>query len=50
VEHPELTVRAGTNTVALRSSFESVTVKQIDSGATVSVRLEAGGQPAQATF
>ncbi|HEX3344478.1 MAG TPA: protein kinase, partial [Polyangiaceae bacterium] len=50
VEHPEVTVRAGTNTVALRSAYESVTVKQIDSNATVPVRLEAGGKPAQATF
>jgi serine/threonine-protein kinase len=50
VEHPELKVSAGTNTVALKSSFESVTVMQIESKATVPVKLEAGGKPAQATF
>ncbi len=41
VEHPELAVRAGTNTVSLRSAYEPVTVKQIETGDTVSVRLEA---------
>jgi eukaryotic-like serine/threonine-protein kinase len=49
VEHPEIPVRVGTNTVALRSAFESVTVKQIESNTTVPVRLQAG-KPAQATF
>jgi serine/threonine protein kinase len=42
VEHPEVVVRAGTNSLALRSVYEPVTVKQIESGDTVSVRLEAG--------
>jgi len=42
VEHPELMVRAGTNTVPLKSRYEPITVKQIDSNATVPVRLEAG--------
>jgi serine/threonine-protein kinase len=41
VEHPEIAVRAGTNTVPLRSVYEPVTVKQIETGDTVSVRLEA---------
>jgi hypothetical protein len=41
VEHPDLAVRAGTNTIPLRSTFERVTVKDMESGATVSVRLEA---------
>jgi hypothetical protein len=42
VERPEIAVRAGANTIALRSAFERVTVKQMESGASVSVRLEAG--------
>ncbi len=41
VEHPELGVRAGTNMVPLRSAFERVTVKRIDTGDSVTVRLEA---------
>jgi serine/threonine protein kinase len=41
-EHPALTVRAGTNTIALKSAFEHVDVKQIETGVTASVRLEAG--------
>lgn len=41
-EHPEVVVRAGTTTIALKSAFEHVTIKQIETGATVSVRLEAG--------
>jgi eukaryotic-like serine/threonine-protein kinase len=49
VEHPELTVRAGTNTVSLGSAFEPITVKQIESNKTVAVRLQAG-TPVQATF
>jgi serine/threonine protein kinase len=40
VEHPELVVRAGPNTVPLRSTYEPVTVSQIG-GDAVSVRLEA---------
>jgi hypothetical protein len=42
VEHPQLRVRAGLNTIAVGSVFESITVKQIDSNKTVSVRLHAG--------
>jgi hypothetical protein len=49
VEHPEVAVRAGRNTVPLRSSFEWVTIKQIDSNATTRVRL-AAGKAVQATF
>ena len=49
VEHPELFVRAGTNTVPVRSAYEPVTVKQIETGATVSVRLEAA-KTMHATF
>jgi eukaryotic-like serine/threonine-protein kinase len=41
VEHPELVVRAGTNILPLRSAYEPVTVKQIETGEAVSVRLEA---------
>jgi hypothetical protein len=49
VEHPEIRVRAGTNTIPLRGKYEPVTVKQIDSNATVPVRLEAG-KSVQANF
>jgi serine/threonine protein kinase len=41
VEHPELVVRAGTNAVPLRSAYEPITVRQIETGDSVSVRLEA---------
>jgi serine/threonine protein kinase len=41
-QHPELNVRAGTNTISLKSAFEHVTIKEIESGSTISVRLEAG--------
>jgi hypothetical protein len=41
-QHPELTIRAGTNTVPLRSAFERVTVTQIETGVSLAVRLEAG--------
>ena len=50
VEHPEIRVRAGINTIPLRSALENVTVKQIDSNATVRVQLEAGGKPKTASF
>ena len=49
VEHPELVVRAGPNTVPLRSAYEPVTVKQIETGDSVSVRLEAA-RTMHATF
>jgi eukaryotic-like serine/threonine-protein kinase len=49
VEHPEIPVRVGNNTVALGSAFESVTVKQIESNTALPVRLQAG-KPVQATF
>lgn len=41
-EHPDFPVRAGANTVPLRSAFERVTIKQLQTGASVTVRLEAG--------
>ncbi len=41
-EHPELIVRAGTNTIPLKSAFEHVTVIEIETGTAASVRLEAG--------
>jgi serine/threonine-protein kinase len=41
-EHPEVAVRVGANSVAMRSQFENVTVKQMESGTTVPVRLSAG--------
>ncbi len=41
VEHPELAIRSGTNTVPVRSAYEHVTIKQIETGDEVSVRLEA---------
>ncbi|MCL2448248.1 MAG: serine/threonine protein kinase [Polyangiaceae bacterium] len=49
IEHPELPVRAGANSVPLRSAFERITVKQMETGATVPVRLEAG-QSIHASF
>jgi serine/threonine-protein kinase len=42
VQHPEVTVRAGTNSVSLGSAFERVTVQQIETKVSVPVRLEAG--------
>jgi hypothetical protein len=50
VEHPEVAVRAGSSTVALRSSFERVTIKQMETGKTVPVRLEAGQPSLPAVF
>jgi serine/threonine-protein kinase len=41
-EHPEVVVRVGANSVAMRSQFENVTVKQMETGTTVPVRLSAG--------
>jgi hypothetical protein len=41
-QHPELTVRAGTNVVSLASAYERVTVQQIETKVSVPVRLEAG--------
>lgn len=49
LEHPELAVRAGRNTVVMSGEFDSVTVKQMETGTTVRVRLHAG-QAVQATF
>jgi serine/threonine-protein kinase len=41
-QHPELTVRAGTNVVSLASAYERVTIQQIETKVSVPVRLEAG--------
>jgi serine/threonine-protein kinase len=41
VEHPEIAIRSGTNTVPLRSAYEPVTIRQIETGSAVSIRLEA---------
>lgn len=49
VEHPEFAVRAGTNSIAMGSEFERVTVKQIESGTAVPVRLHAA-HSVQAAF
>jgi serine/threonine protein kinase len=42
VQHPEIALRVGANSVALRSAYEAVTVQELETGKTVSVRLEAG--------
>jgi serine/threonine-protein kinase len=49
VEHPEVPVRFGSNTVPLSRSFENVTVKEIETSLTRPLKLEAG-KPAQASF
>jgi serine/threonine protein kinase len=49
LQHPELTVRAGANTVPLKSAFERVDIKQIETGTSVPARLEAG-KTIRATF
>jgi serine/threonine-protein kinase len=40
--HPEVVGRVGANSVAMRSEYEGVTVTQIESSKTVTVRLFAG--------
>jgi hypothetical protein len=42
IQHPELSVRPGTNTIPLKSAFERIAVRQIETGVSVAVRLEAG--------
>jgi hypothetical protein len=42
VEHPEIPVRFGNNSVQLGRSSERVTVKELDTEKTVSVTLQAG--------
>jgi serine/threonine-protein kinase len=42
VEHPELAVGAGANSIPLKSARERATIKQMKTGATVTIRLEAG--------
>jgi serine/threonine-protein kinase len=49
VEHPEIAVRFGNNTLALSRSFEKVTVKEIETSLTRTVKLEAG-KTVQAAF
>jgi serine/threonine-protein kinase len=49
VEHPELAIRAGTNSVPVRSAYENVTIKQVETGDVVSVRLVAA-KPMHAVF
>jgi hypothetical protein len=49
LEHPDVTVRAGRNTVGMSGEYDSVTVKQMETGTTVPVRLHAG-HAVQATF
>jgi eukaryotic-like serine/threonine-protein kinase len=41
-QHPDFKVSAGTNTVPLKSAYEPVTVNEMETGTSVSVRLEAG--------
>jgi serine/threonine-protein kinase len=42
VEDPQLIIRAGANSILLKSAFRSVTVRQIETDERVRVRLEAG--------
>jgi serine/threonine-protein kinase len=42
VQHPELLVRVGVNSVALKSAFERITIREMETGASLAVRLEAG--------
>jgi serine/threonine-protein kinase len=42
VEDPQLVIRAGSNTIGLKSMFRSVTVRQMETDIRVRVRLEAG--------
>jgi len=48
-EHPNVPVHAGVNPVAMSGEYESVTVRQMETGATVPVRLHAG-HAVQAAF
>jgi serine/threonine-protein kinase len=49
VQHPEVSVQVGTNMVNLKSAYELVTVQEMETGASKSVRLVAG-QSVQASF
>jgi serine/threonine protein kinase len=49
VGRPELKVSAGTNTIPLKSAYDQGVVQEIDTGATVHVKLEAG-QVASVSF
>jgi hypothetical protein len=48
-EHPNVSVHAGVNPVAMSGEYESITVKQMETGATVPARLHAG-HAVQAAF
>jgi serine/threonine-protein kinase len=48
-EHPNVSVHAGVNPVAMSGEYESVTVKQMETGTAVPVRLHAG-HAVQAAF
>jgi hypothetical protein len=41
-EEPQLVIRAGANTVTLKSMFRPITVRQIETGASRPVRIQAG--------
>jgi serine/threonine-protein kinase len=49
VQHPEVVVRAGTNSVSLGSAYERVTVQQVETKVAIPVRLQAG-KSVHATF
>ena len=49
VQHPEVVVRAGTNSVSLGSAYERVTVQQVETKVAIQVRLQAG-KSVHATF
>jgi hypothetical protein len=42
VEEPQLVIRAGANTVALKSMYRPITVRQIETDARRRVRIQAG--------
>jgi hypothetical protein len=41
-EEPQLVIRAGANSIALKSMFRPITVRQIETGASRPVRIQAG--------
>jgi eukaryotic-like serine/threonine-protein kinase len=49
VEHPEVTVRVGANSIPMRSQFDPITVLQRETKVLVPVRLSAG-EAVQASF
>jgi hypothetical protein len=42
VEEPQLVIRAGANTIALKSMYQPITVRQIETDALRPVRIQAG--------